>query len=201
MAIGKVFIVGSGLMGSGIAQVCAQVGIQVFMNDISQEILNKGLKNVSWSVGKFVEKGKLKESLETIMARIKTGTDFAAGATVTLDGIAATDIVVASATSITALGAMGGPRFDHALANVWLLAHPAAAHREVVLLDAAWAWAMARGDAEGWRALLADDAIFAGRARRRMRSSLHRIDDTDDEQVKAVADRAFEREGYGWDVL
>ena len=54
MAIEKVFIVGSGLMGSGIAQVCAQVGIQVFLNDITQDILNKALKNISWSVGKFV---------------------------------------------------------------------------------------------------------------------------------------------------
>ena len=71
MAIEKVFVVGSGLMGGGIAQVCAQVGIQVFITDISQEILNKALKNISWSVGKFVEKGKLKESLETIMGRIR----------------------------------------------------------------------------------------------------------------------------------
>jgi 3-hydroxybutyryl-CoA dehydrogenase len=78
MAIEKVFVVGSGLMGSGIAQVCAQVGIQVFISDISQEILNKALKNISWSVGKFVEKGKLKENLETIMGRIRTGIDFAA---------------------------------------------------------------------------------------------------------------------------
>jgi 3-hydroxybutyryl-CoA dehydrogenase len=78
MAIEKVFVVGSGLMGSGIAQVCAQVGIQVFISDISQEILNKALKNIAWSVGKFVEKGKLKESLETIMGRIRTGIDFAA---------------------------------------------------------------------------------------------------------------------------
>ncbi len=35
---------------------------------------------------------------------------------------------------------------------------------EVLLLDAAWAWAMARGDGEGWLALVAEDAIFAGRA-------------------------------------
>lgn len=47
MAIEKVFVVGSGLMGGGIAQVCAQVGIQVFISDISQEILNKALKNIS----------------------------------------------------------------------------------------------------------------------------------------------------------
>jgi thiamine pyrophosphokinase len=40
------------------------------------------------------------------------------------------------ATRITVLGALGGPRFDHALANVWLLAHRALAGRPVVLLDA-----------------------------------------------------------------
>jgi thiamine pyrophosphokinase len=39
------------------------------------------------------------------------------------------------ATRITVLGALGGPRFDHALANVWLLAHPALVGRNAVLLD------------------------------------------------------------------
>jgi 3-hydroxybutyryl-CoA dehydrogenase len=80
MAIEKVFIVGSGLMGGGIAQVCAQSGIQVFINDVSQEILNRALKNISWSVGKFIEKGKVKENLENVMGRIQTGTDFTAAA-------------------------------------------------------------------------------------------------------------------------
>jgi 3-hydroxybutyryl-CoA dehydrogenase len=80
MAIEKVFVVGSGLMGGGIAQVCAQSGIQVLVNDVSQEILNRALKNISWSVGKFIEKGKVKENLETIMGRIKIGTDFTAAA-------------------------------------------------------------------------------------------------------------------------
>ena len=37
---------------------------------------------------------------------------------------------------LTILGAMGGPRFDHALANAWLLAHPALDGRTVMLLDA-----------------------------------------------------------------
>jgi 3-hydroxybutyryl-CoA dehydrogenase len=84
MAIQKVFVVGSGLMGSGIAQVCAQAGIQVFINDIGQEILDRALKNISWSVGKFIEKGKVTESLETVMGRIKIGTDFTAAAQVDL---------------------------------------------------------------------------------------------------------------------
>jgi 3-hydroxybutyryl-CoA dehydrogenase len=76
MTIQKVFIVGSGLMGSGIAQVCAQAGINVFLTDISQEILNRALKNIAWSVGKFIEKGKIMGSLETVMSRIRVGTDW-----------------------------------------------------------------------------------------------------------------------------
>jgi len=74
--IKKVFVVGSGTMGGGIAQVCGQSGIQVLLNDISQELIEKGLKNISWSVGKFVEKGKLSESKEVILSRIEAAIDF-----------------------------------------------------------------------------------------------------------------------------
>ena len=84
MSIQKVFIVGSGLMGSGIAQVCAQVGIRVFLNDVSLEILNRALKNISWSVGKFVEKGKVKGNVEQIMNRIQIGTDLSSASQVDL---------------------------------------------------------------------------------------------------------------------
>jgi 3-hydroxybutyryl-CoA dehydrogenase len=84
MAIQKVFIVGSGLMGAGIAQACAQSKIQVFLTDVSQEILDRALKNIAWSVNKFIEKGKVTENLETIIGRIRTGTDFSAAANVDL---------------------------------------------------------------------------------------------------------------------
>ena len=84
MAIQKVFIAGSGLMGSGIAQVCAQAGIQVFITDIHQDILNRALKNISWSLSKFIEKGKVSENLETVMSRIRTSMDFTAGGQVDL---------------------------------------------------------------------------------------------------------------------
>lgn len=50
--------------------------------------------------------------------------------------LAALAALARGATRITVLGALGGPRFDHALANAWLLAHPALAGRAVVLLDA-----------------------------------------------------------------
>jgi len=76
MDIEKIFIVGSGLMGSGIAQVCAQSGIDVVLYDIEPEALKKALKNIEWSVGKFVEKGELKEEKSVVMGRIKTVTDF-----------------------------------------------------------------------------------------------------------------------------
>jgi 3-hydroxybutyryl-CoA dehydrogenase len=77
MTIQKVFVVGSGTMGNGIAQVCAQAGIQVFIHDINRESLDHAMKTIAWSVRKFVEKGNLAESLETVMARIHTGTEFA----------------------------------------------------------------------------------------------------------------------------
>ncbi len=80
MSIQKVAIVGSGTMGNGIAQVCAQAGLQVFMSDVSQEYLDKAMKNISWSVGKFIEKGKVTDTLEAVMGRIQTGTDLAGAA-------------------------------------------------------------------------------------------------------------------------
>lgn len=72
MGIDKVLVVGSGLMGSGIAQVCAQAGIQVFLNDVSEEALERARRNIAWSVGKFIEKGKLREERDTVMGRITT---------------------------------------------------------------------------------------------------------------------------------
>jgi 3-hydroxybutyryl-CoA dehydrogenase len=71
MGIQKVLVIGAGLMGSGIAQVCAQAGIQVGLHDVSEYVLSKALKAIDWSVGKFVEKGKLIEDRESIIDRIE----------------------------------------------------------------------------------------------------------------------------------
>jgi acyl-CoA dehydrogenase family protein 9 len=43
--------------------------------------------------------------------------------------------------------------------------------------------------------------VFARRARGRIRGNLRRVDVHDDELVKSIADDAFEREGYGWDII
>ena len=71
MSIKKVLVLGSGLMGSGIAQVCAQSGIQVSLNDVSPQALERAMENISWSVGKLIEKGKLTEEKKAITGRIR----------------------------------------------------------------------------------------------------------------------------------
>jgi len=70
MKINKVFVAGCGLMGNGIAQVCAQNGIEVFMYDLSQELLDKAVKTISWSVAKLVEKERVKGTVDEIVGRI-----------------------------------------------------------------------------------------------------------------------------------
>lgn len=84
MSIQKVMVVGSGLMGSGIAQVCAQAGLQVFLHDVSKDVLAQATKNIGWSVGKFIQKGKLSEDIDSIMARIRLITDLNDGKEVDL---------------------------------------------------------------------------------------------------------------------
>jgi 3-hydroxybutyryl-CoA dehydrogenase len=80
MDIRKVMVVGSGLMGSGIAQVCAQAGIEVALTDVNEEALGRAINGIAWSVGKFVEKGKLSEDKDTILKRVRTVNGFEAAA-------------------------------------------------------------------------------------------------------------------------
>lgn len=80
MEIKKIFVAGAGLMGGGIAQICAQAGYDVTMRDISEDILNKSLKTIRWSVGKFVEKGKVQGTVDEILGRLKPATDLSAAA-------------------------------------------------------------------------------------------------------------------------
>jgi 3-hydroxybutyryl-CoA dehydrogenase len=84
MEVKTVLVVGSGLMGSGIAQVCAQAAIDVLLNDASEDALGKAIKNIEWSVGKFIEKGKLTEEKKTILGRITPIKDLEKGKDVDL---------------------------------------------------------------------------------------------------------------------
>ncbi|MBS3808749.1 MAG: 3-hydroxyacyl-CoA dehydrogenase family protein [Desulfobacterales bacterium] len=75
MTVKSVFVIGAGLMGGGIAQVCAQAKMNVCVTDKSEEALKKSFDNISWSVGKFAEKGRILEDKDTVMARIQTVSD------------------------------------------------------------------------------------------------------------------------------
>ena len=75
MEIQKILVVGAGLMGSGIAQVSAQAGYSVIMQDISERALQKGLDSIRWSLGKFFEKGTIQHTPDTILKRITPTTD------------------------------------------------------------------------------------------------------------------------------
>ncbi len=74
MSVERVCVVGAGLMGSGIAQVCASARLEVILCDVAKGALDRALKNIAWSAGKLVEKQKVDGPLESIMARI-TPTD------------------------------------------------------------------------------------------------------------------------------
>lgn len=75
MTIKKVGVLGCGLMGSGIAQVSATAGYDVTVLEQEQKFLDKGFSGIEKSLAKFVEKGTIKEPVETIRARLKGTTD------------------------------------------------------------------------------------------------------------------------------
>lgn len=76
MEIKKVGVVGCGLMGSGITQVCAQSGYQVVVSEANNELLNKGLASINNFLTKGIERGKIsQQDKETTLGRIKGTTD------------------------------------------------------------------------------------------------------------------------------
>ena len=72
MEVKRVGVLGAGLMGHGIVQVCAQTGkIDVTMRDIEQRFIDNGMKMIKDSLQRFVKKGTLTESESTeILGRI-----------------------------------------------------------------------------------------------------------------------------------
>jgi 3-hydroxybutyryl-CoA dehydrogenase len=75
--IRQVAVIGAGTMGNGIAQVCAQAGIEVTMVDVSIAAVDRGRKNILGSLDKLVQKGKLQPSQkDEVMQRIRTTTSY-----------------------------------------------------------------------------------------------------------------------------
>lgn len=76
MNIRKITVLGSGVMGHGIAQVSAMSGYDVALRDIDQKFLDKAMEKITWSLNKLVEKNKIsKQESEKILGRIKTYVD------------------------------------------------------------------------------------------------------------------------------
>jgi 3-hydroxybutyryl-CoA dehydrogenase len=78
MEIKKVGVVGCGLMGSGITEVCARAEYDVVVREINEELLSKGLARVKKSMGKAVARGKMEQAqADRALAHIQGTTDLA----------------------------------------------------------------------------------------------------------------------------
>ena len=83
-------VVGAGQMGCGIAQVAAQSGLNVIMNDIKDEFVQRGLSTITKFFDKGIQKGKLTEAQKSdVLGRIQPSTS--------LDDMAGADFVVEAA--------------------------------------------------------------------------------------------------------
>ncbi len=81
MEIKKICVLGAGLMGSGIAQVCAQAGYRVAMRDIEQRFVDGGMKIIGKNLDGDVAKGrKTKEEADAVLSRITPLVDLKAAA-------------------------------------------------------------------------------------------------------------------------
>jgi 3-hydroxybutyryl-CoA dehydrogenase len=117
-------VVGAGQMGNGIAQVAAMSGLDVIMNDIKEEFVQRGLKTITKILDRNVAKEKMTEAEKaSVLGRIKTsvdlqdmaGADFVVEAAVeqenlkfeifrTLDSVCRPDVILSTNTSSIPIG-------------------------------------------------------------------------------------------------
>ncbi len=93
-----IFVIGAGQMGSGIAQVAAQAGYSVILNDLKDDFVNRGLGIIEKNLSRSVEKGKL-DSVEkdAILTRLTPSTS--------LQDATAADLVIEAAVENMAIKA------------------------------------------------------------------------------------------------
>lgn len=85
-----IMVIGAGQMGGGIAQVAAQAGYIVILNDIKEEYVDRGISNITKNLSKSVEKGKLEvHEKDEILSRISKSTS--------LQDAVAADLVIEAA--------------------------------------------------------------------------------------------------------
>ena len=91
MKISNIGIVGAGTMGSGISQVAALTGYDIVMQDVSEEVTNRGLGTINKSLQRLVDREKITADAKEIAIRnIRTTTD--------LSDLADCDLVIEAAT-------------------------------------------------------------------------------------------------------
>ncbi len=91
MAIEKVGVVGCGLMGAGIAQVCASAGFSTTVSEVDEKRLQSGIDKIGVQLARAVEKGKLPEAdKKAILGRLQ--------GTTRLADLGGCDIVIEAAT-------------------------------------------------------------------------------------------------------
>jgi 3-hydroxybutyryl-CoA dehydrogenase len=87
MKINRVGVLGAGLMGSGIAEVCAKAGYPTIVREVSDELVKKGVGRVESSLAKAVERGKLAAADRDAARSLLT-------ATTRVDELAGCDLVI-----------------------------------------------------------------------------------------------------------
>ncbi|NPV28027.1 MAG: 3-hydroxybutyryl-CoA dehydrogenase [Firmicutes bacterium] len=76
MEVKRIFVVGAGLMGAGIAEVAARAGYEVALQDLTEDLVKKGYARIEKDLTKQVEKGKLSaEEMQSTLGRVKLATD------------------------------------------------------------------------------------------------------------------------------
>ncbi|WP_246234596.1 3-hydroxybutyryl-CoA dehydrogenase [Bacillus aquiflavi] len=86
----KVMVIGAGQMGSGIAQVCAQAGYHVLLNDLKEDFIERGLGIINKNLSRQVEKGRMnEEQKDQVLSNITAST--------TLNDASNVDIVIEAA--------------------------------------------------------------------------------------------------------
>ncbi len=92
MNIKNVTVIGAGTMGNGIAHVFAQYGYNVVLNDVKQEFVDRGLKNIQSNLDRQIKKGVLNEDAKKqTLSRIASSLSLA-------DAVRSADLVVEAAT-------------------------------------------------------------------------------------------------------
>ena len=126
MGMNRIGVIGAGTMGSGIAQVAAQAGFEIILQDLSDALVQKGVEKIEKSLAKSVEKGRLiSEEKERILRRIHVTTkmeglrdaemiveavfedlELKAGLFKQLDGLCSPETILASNTSTLSITRM-----------------------------------------------------------------------------------------------